>query len=119
MVVGEGPLQDVDDRWIILVAMETDMATRLHSRPTDAQLTIFDAFYFFGEIDRGEQRLTDPLVIRGRALLSERKSHAKWGQPDRRPRNDVKGRRLSQTPYRGMVIPEHAQILLRSAEQPL
>ena len=35
VVVGENPVEDVDDRWIALVTMEPDMAARRHDRATD------------------------------------------------------------------------------------
>jgi len=92
MVVGEGPLQNVDDRRIALVAVETDMAAWRHDSATDAQVTIFDGVYLLGQIDGSKNFFVDPAVIRRSGLLSERQTSGKKRQSDRRPRSDPESR---------------------------
>src|SRR6266478_5091351 len=98
MVVGENPAEDVDDRWVALVAVETDMAARSHDRATDPQLTVFDAVYLFGQIDGGEHRFLNPFKVCRHAMLSQRQASDKEGGPGRRPGGNPQSRSCRHVP---------------------
>jgi hypothetical protein len=85
LVVGENPVEDVDDRRFALATVEPDMTAPRYDRPADPQLTIFEAVYLFGEIDGGEHRFSNPFVIRGRLILSECEASGKEGPSHPRP----------------------------------
>ena len=71
-MVGQDPGQQVDDRGIALMAMQTDMAAGFDDRAAEAQLAVLHAVDLFGEIDAGEHILADQFIIRRRRLLSQR-----------------------------------------------
>ena len=92
MVIGKSSTEDVDDRRIALVAVETDMADWRHDSATDTQVTIFDGVYLLVQIDGSENFFVDPAVIRRPGLLSERQTSGKKSQSDERPRGDPQSR---------------------------
>ncbi len=90
MVIGENSPEDVNDRRISLVAVEPDMAAWRQGCVTDAQFTIFDAVYLFGQIDSGEHLLCHKLIVHRGALLSQAHPRRKQREPSERRRRDPK-----------------------------
>jgi len=88
MVIGENPSADVDDPRAALVTVEPNMPAGRAGCATDPQLTVFDAIYFPGQIDGGEHRFCDAVVVGGCRKLSKRQASGKEDQTGRTPGGD-------------------------------
>jgi hypothetical protein len=71
MVVGEDPGEQVDDRGIALMAVQTDMAARRHDRTAQTQFAILNAVDLLDEIDGGEHLLADQVIVGRRGMLPQ------------------------------------------------
>src|SRR5271156_1134897 len=83
MVIGEDPGEQVDDRGIALMAVQTDMASRQHDRTAQTQFAILNAVDLLGEIDGGEHVLADQVIVGWRRMLPQNEASSKKRQPCR------------------------------------
>ena len=81
MVVGEDPGEQVDDRGIALMAVQTDMAARRHDRTAQTQFAILNAVDLLDEIDGGEHLLADQVIVGRRDMLPQNEACRQEPQP--------------------------------------
>jgi hypothetical protein len=70
MVIGEDPGEQVDDRGIALMAVQTDMAARRHDRTAQTPFAILNAVDLLGEVNGGQYVLADQVIVCGRGTRS-------------------------------------------------
>src|SRR5271170_8156774 len=71
MMVGEDPGEQVDDRGIALMAVQTDMTAWRDDRTAQTQFAILNAVDLLGEVNGGQYVLADQVIVGGRGTLPQ------------------------------------------------